>query len=97
MKFRNLNVLPEAPSRNGGFEGLLAAVERGGRVEWHRIAQALLADPRGKVASEMSEVVDVVEHQCLAELFRRIQREALARSEAGERRPFRPLTEPGRG
>ncbi len=70
------------PLTNGGFEGL-AAVERGERKEWHRIA--LIEEPRDKVAGELAEVLEVVENKGTAHLFRRVQREALIRSEQNER------------
>lgn len=85
LKFRNLNTSPDAPVDQWGFEGILAAVERGGRKEWHRIAVALIEEPRGKVAGELAEVLEVVENKGLADLFRRVQHEALVRSEQNER------------
>ena len=85
LKFRNLNTTPEAPVEEWGFEGLLAAIERGDQTHWHRIALALEADPRGKVAGELTEVLEAVENTGMAELFRRIQYSALAHAEQGER------------
>lgn len=85
LKFRNLTISPEDPVEDWGFEGLLAAVERGDRTHWHRIAKALEAYPRGKVAQELLEVLDVVENPAMAALFGRIQQQILQEFESEER------------
>lgn len=86
LKFRNLDITPDAPVEQWGFEGLLAAVERGDRSHWHRIAAAMDRDPRGKVAAELDEVLAAVENQAMVELFSRVKKSALHRSETGERK-----------
>ncbi|MET3919942.1 putative XRE-type DNA-binding protein [Arthrobacter sp. UYEF20] len=85
MKFRNLDIDPSDPVESWGFEGLLAAVERGDVRDWRRIAQALSRDPRGKVAAEIREVVDSVENPAMANLFGDLLRNATVAQEAGER------------
>lgn len=85
LKFRNLDVSPDAPVEQWGFEGLLAAVERGDRTHWHRIAVALDRNPRGKVSAELDEVLAAVENPAMVELFSRVKESALARSEQKER------------
>lgn len=39
------------------FEGVLAAVERGTLPDWRRLAQAVKADPWGRVAQQVLEAV----------------------------------------
>lgn len=73
LKFRNLHVTPEAPVSEWGFEGLLAAIERGDRRHWQRIARELRQAPRGKVAVELQEALEVAENPAMATLFGRIQ------------------------
>lgn len=86
LKFRNLNVSPQDPVEHWGFEGLLAAVERGDINDWRRIAQALLEDPRGKVAAELEDVAEAAENPAIPSLLQRILRQARKDSEAEERR-----------
>lgn len=86
LKFRNLDVDPADPVETWGFEGLLTAVERGDFLDWRRIAQALRRDPRGKVASEVREVLDSVENPAMVNLFGDILRDAAAAKESEERR-----------
>ncbi|WP_415854023.1 helix-turn-helix domain-containing protein [Sinomonas sp. G460-2] len=86
LTFRNLDIDPLDPVETWGFEGLLTAVERGDFRDWRRIAQALRRDPRGKVASELREVIDSVENPAMANLFSDVLRDAMAGQEAEERR-----------
>lgn len=85
LAFRNLNVTPDAPVEQWGFEGLLAAVERGDIRHWRWIAAALRKEPRGKVAAELSEVISVVENPAMVMLFERIVAAAAEESESAER------------
>lgn len=85
LKFRNLTVSPSDPVDQWGFEGLLTAVERGDINDWHRIAEALRRDPRGKVATELPEVVDAAENLAIPSLLQRILRRSLEESEAQDR------------
>ncbi|EMY35846.1 DNA-binding protein [Arthrobacter crystallopoietes BAB-32] len=85
LKFRNLTVSPEDPVETWGFEGLLAAIERGDRTHWRRIAEALEADPRGEVAQDLREVLAAVENPAMVALFESIQQQILQEAEAHER------------
>ncbi|GAB3526157.1 helix-turn-helix domain-containing protein [Arthrobacter monumenti] len=77
LKFRNLNVSPQDPVENWGFEGLLAAVDRGAVPEWRRITHAVRINPRGKVAGELREVIAVAEDISIAAVLARILDEAV--------------------
>lgn len=85
LKFRNLLVEPSDPVDVWGFEGLLAAVERGDVRDWRRIVRAVNLQPRGKVARELREVTAAVESPAMSVLFGKVLESALARSEARER------------
>lgn len=85
LKPAPLSISPDAPVEEWGFDGLLEAVERGDRSHWHRITLALEADPRGKVAGEMEEVLEAVKDSGMADLFRRVHYSALAHAHAAER------------
>lgn len=85
LKFRNLTVSPRDPVDQWGFEGLLAAVERGDINDWHRIADALREDPRGKVADELEEVAEAAENPAIPSLLQRILQRSLKDAEAAER------------
>lgn len=85
LKFRNLDVDPSDPVEVWGFEGLLAAVERGDLRDWRRISQAVRRDPRGKVAAELREVLDAVENPAMANLFQDILDRAVIASDAADR------------
>jgi hypothetical protein len=85
LKSANVSISPDAPVEGWGFDGLLAAVERGDRSHWHRISLALEADPSGKVAGEMEEVLECVKDSGMADLFRRVHYSSLAHAHAAER------------
>lgn len=86
LKFRNLDVDPSDPVETWGFEGILAAVERGDVRDWRKIAQALRKDPRGKVAAELREVIESAENPAMANLFGDILEDAEEAQAADERR-----------
>jgi transcriptional regulator with XRE-family HTH domain len=57
LKFRNVDASPEDPVETWPFEGILTAVERGTLPDWHRLAEAIQADPWGPVAQQVLEAV----------------------------------------
>lgn len=57
LVFRNIDVNPEVPVEEWGFEGLLAAVDRGEAGDWRRIAEAVRRDPWGPVARTLEDEV----------------------------------------
>ena len=61
VKFRNIDADPSAPVETWGFEGLLAAVDRGSLAEWRRIIAAVRADPYGEVAETLADVLDLAQ------------------------------------
>lgn len=76
-RFRNIAATPEDPVTEWGFEGLLAAIERGGMRLWDRIAAELRLHPYGPVARLLEdEVIPAVSHEGERELFRQVLRRA---------------------
>lgn len=71
------NPSPEHPVEEWGYDTLLAAVERGGRTERHRIALALEADPRGALADQLEEVLEAAPPTRRTAAFRRVLFSAL--------------------
>lgn len=62
LRFRNINATPDDPVEDWGFEGLLAAVDRGGFLDWQRIIFAVRGDPWGPVSRTLErEVFKVAE------------------------------------
>ncbi len=57
LAFRNIDVDPAAPIEQWGFEGLLAAVDRGEAADWRRIADTVRRDPWGPVARLLEDEV----------------------------------------
>lgn len=73
VRFRNIQVTPEDPVAEWGFEGLLTAIERGGMRIWERIAAEVDRYPHGSVASLLEEeVIEAVSHPGVRELLRQI-------------------------
>ncbi|MDD2455378.1 MAG: hypothetical protein PHG96_04705 [Kiritimatiellae bacterium] len=74
MTFRNLNVTPDEPVSRWGFEGVLAAFERGDLEDWHHVYLAYRDDTTGEVRAFVNEALDVMSHGDirpeLAEVFR---------------------------
>ncbi len=68
MAAENLNT----PVEEWGFDGLLAAIEKGSRADRHRIALAVESDPQGKVAGELDEALEAAGDTRRVAFYRRI-------------------------
>ena len=86
LRFRNLTVTPDDPVEEWGFEGLLAAVNRGDISDWRRIVAAVHRDPWGEVAETLEEVLASAEDLGAAETVRAAVALARERAETAERR-----------
>lgn len=53
LTFRNLEADPADPVESWPYEGLVAAIERGGFRDWQRVAAAIERDPWGEVAADV--------------------------------------------
>lgn len=85
LTFRNLTVSPDEPVEAWGFEGLLAAVDRGDLADWRRIARAVREDPWGEVAQTLDEVFALAEDSGAVGTLRSARDLARRRREAEER------------
>ena len=45
LKFRNIGVTPDDPAEDRGFEGILAAIDRGYARDWAKLVIAVHANP----------------------------------------------------
>ena len=45
LKFRNIDATPEDPVEAWGFEGMLAAIDRGYAADWRKLIAAIIANP----------------------------------------------------
>lgn len=80
--FRNITVTPEDPVEQWGFEGLLAAIERGGMKLWRRIAAEVRRRPHGSVARLLEdEVLGALAHEGERALFQRVLMQARSASD----------------
>lgn len=57
LRFRNINVTPDDAVEDWGMEGLLAAVDRGGFLDWQRVVSAVQNDPWGPVSRALEREV----------------------------------------
>lgn len=90
LAFRNLEIAPTAPVEQWGFEGLLAAVDRGEAADWRRIAQAVRRDPWGPVAQLLlGEVLDAAQDVGVAGALRGMVALQRGRAEAADREEVR--------
>ncbi len=45
LRFRNIDATPDDPVEEWGFEGMLAAIDRGYAADWRKLIMAVAADP----------------------------------------------------
>lgn len=45
LRFRNIDVTPDDPVEAWGFEGMLAAIDRGYAADWRKLIAAIAANP----------------------------------------------------
>ena len=82
LKSPNINATPADPVEMWGFEGILAAIDRGSLQHWHRIIDAVRRDPNGPVAHDLAEVVEVAEDVGVVARMRRGVSDGLCKSSA---------------
>jgi hypothetical protein len=57
LRFRNLDVTPDAPVASWPTEGVLAALQRGSLHDWRRLMTAIHDDPWGPLARRVRALV----------------------------------------
>jgi DNA-binding transcriptional regulator YiaG len=85
LAFRNLAITPEAPVSQWPTEAVQAALERGDLSDWHRIVVEMRADPWGKTARQVEEVLGHSRPYGVAEAMETALSRARERAEASER------------
>lgn len=85
LAFRNLDITPQAPVAEWGFEGLLSAIDRGDLADWERIAAWVARTPRGDAVDLLGEVLDAAEDSGAVAAFRSFVALAVEREEERER------------
>jgi DNA-binding transcriptional regulator YiaG len=85
LAFRNLTITPDAPVSHWPTEAVQAALERGDLADWHRIVVEIRADPWGKTARQVEEVLSYSRPYGIAEAIAGALSRARERAEAAER------------
>lgn len=85
VAFRNLKVRPDHPVSEWPTEGVQAALERGTLPEWRRLADEIRADPWGRTARQVEEVLGHSRPYGVAVLLERAIEAARAGAEEAER------------
>ncbi len=84
LAFRNLTITPDAPVSRWPTEAVQAALERGDLADWHRIVTELRADPWGKTARQVEEVLSHSRPYGVADAMETVLNRARERAEAEE-------------
>lgn len=85
LAFRNLTITPDAPVSQWPTEAVQTALERGDLSDWHRIVIEIRADPWGRTARQIEEVLSHSRPYGVAEAMDTVLARARARAEAHER------------
>jgi ribosome-binding protein aMBF1 (putative translation factor) len=85
LAFRNLTITPDAPVSEWPTEAVQAALERGDLADWHRIVVAIQADPWGRTARQVEEVLSHSRPYGVTEAMQTALSRARQRAEANER------------
>ena len=74
MTFRNIDVSPDAPVEEWGFEGVLCALERGDIADWQRLYNACSDVRSTRLRQTLAQALRALErgdiHPQLAGVFR---------------------------
>lgn len=85
LAFRNLTITPDTPVSQWPTEAVQTALERGDLADWHRIAAEIGANPWGKTARQVEEVLSHSRPYGVAEAMEIALSRARERAEASER------------
>jgi DNA-binding transcriptional regulator YiaG len=85
LAFRNLTITPDAPVSQWPTEAVQAALERGDLADWHRIVAAIRADPWGRTARQVEEVLSHSRPYGVTEAMQTALSRARQQAEANER------------
>jgi DNA-binding transcriptional regulator YiaG len=85
LAFRNLTITPDAPVSEWPTEAVQTALERGDLADWHRIVAEIRADPWGRTARQVEEVLGHSRPYGVAEAMETVLSRARKQAEASER------------
>lgn len=85
LRFRNIDADPSGPVEQWGFEGLLAAVDRGDLDDWRRVVAGVRRDPWGDVSRHLVDVFKVAEDVGVVAALRRALVEVRGTAERTEK------------
>jgi DNA-binding transcriptional regulator YiaG len=85
LTFRNLTITPDAAVTQWPTEAVQAAIERGDLADWHRIVVEIRADPWGRTARQVEEVLSHSRPYGVAEAMETALSRARDAAEASER------------
>lgn len=85
LRFRNLDITPDAPVASWPTEGVLAALERGSLRDWRRLMAAINNDPWGPVARRLENALAVSHPYGTANLLQRAMERARVHAQMTER------------
>ncbi len=85
VRFRHLDIDPDAPVETWPTEGLIAALERGSLQEWRRVARSVRTDPWSPTARRLEDALAATRPYGVAPLMERMLHDARRHAEAEER------------
>jgi DNA-binding transcriptional regulator YiaG len=85
LAFRNLTTDPSEPVADWPTEAVQAALERGDRADWHRLAAEVGRQPWGRTARQLAEVLSYTRPYGVAEAMETVIARARLRAERRER------------
>ncbi len=85
VAFRNLTTRPDDPVARWPTEAVQTAIERGGLGEWRRLADGIRADPWGRTARQVEEVLSHSRPHGITALLGRVITGARETAELDER------------
>ena len=85
LAFRNLTITPDAAVTQWPTEAVQTAIERGDLADWHRIVVEMRADPWGRTARQVEEVLSHSRPYGVAEAMETALSRARDAAEATER------------
>lgn len=67
LSFRNIDATPDDPVEKWGFEGMLAAIDRGYARDWRKLVNAVVVNPQ--LSDEFHEARDAAESHATVALL----------------------------
>jgi len=86
LAFRNVTASPDDPVAEWPLEAIQTVLERGGLSHWRQLASAIRAQPWGRVARGIEEVLTYSRPYGVAEAMERVVSRARGEAEGEERK-----------